>query len=92
MSDDEQFLLCIKPYLSNAFEMTNINFIQFCFTNHSLCLSQKQYLAYVLKDFGMLNCKLVDASLPIRKKFLKTMGPKDICEVDLMKTMSMLKE
>ncbi len=99
MRDDEQFLQGIKPYLSNAFEMTNINFIKFCFkiqvnkniTNHSLRLSQKQYLAYVLKHFGMLNCKLVDASLPTRKKLIKKMGPKDICKVDLMKTMSMLK-
>lgn len=99
MRDDEQFLQGIKPYLSNAFEMTNINFIKFCFkiqvskniTNHSLRLSQKQYLAYVLKHFGMLNCKLVDASLPTKKKFIKKMGPKDICKVDLMKTMSMLK-
>jgi protoheme ferro-lyase len=67
MKDDEKFLQGVKPYLSNAFGMTNINFIKFCFkikvskniTNHSLRLSQKQYLAYVLKHFGMLNVNLL---------------------------------
>jgi len=34
----------------------------------------------------MINCKLVDTPLPIGQKLIKEMGPKDIREVDLMKT------
>jgi hypothetical protein len=34
----------------------------------------------------MMDCKFVDTHLPIGQKLTKEMGPKDIHEVDLMKT------
>jgi len=73
LNDDQQFLHGIQIDFSNAFEMINIGPIEVCFqiqvnrnvVNHSIHLSQDKYLTYILKHFGMLNCKLIVILLPI---------------------------
>jgi hypothetical protein len=95
VTNDEQFLHDIKYDLSNAFEMIDINPIKFCFKiqvrknvmDHSIHFSQEKYLTYIFKHFGMMDYKLNHTPLPTGQTLTKEMGPKDICEIDLMKTM-----
>jgi hypothetical protein len=95
VTNDEQFLHDIKYDLSNAFEMIDINPIKFCFKiqvrnnvmDHSIYFSQETYLTYIFKHFGMMDYKPNHTPLPTGQTLTKEMGPKDICEIDLMKTM-----
>ncbi len=67
VNDDEHFLHGIQLDFSDAFEMINIGPIEVCFQiqvnrnviNHFIHLSQDKYYTYILKHFGMFNCKLV---------------------------------
>jgi hypothetical protein len=99
VTDGEQFLHDIKHDLYNAFEMIHTNPTKFCLKiqvsnnviDHSIHFSPEKYLTYILKHFGMMDYKPSDIPLSIGQKFTKEMGPKDICEIDLMKTMPCVK-
>lgn len=73
MSANMQKISTVKKLLSDRFEMTDIGkvdtFLGMCveqdMTNHTISMSQREYLRNVLRKFGMEECK--PASVPIQK-------------------------
>ncbi len=100
VNDNEFFLHDIKFGLSHTFEMIDIwphwtlfrNLIMNNVTNHSIHLSLEKYFTYILKCFGIMDYKPDDIPLPTRQKFTKKMGPKDLHETNLMKTIPYVKQ
>ena len=78
-SNDNNLLIDEKHKLSNRFEMEDQGEIHYCLgmsikRNRDaglLSINQNEYLANILKEFGMINCKSISTQMELGKKFAK---------------------
>lgn len=82
----------LKTKLCQRLKMKDMGIAKFCLgfeidqdlVNHTVRISQRQYVQGVLEKFRMADCRGADTLFPVGTKLSKEMGPKTTEEQELM--------